>query len=224
MKENDLKVIILGVIACIIFLIIISLVGVAYINNSPGAYTYIVDIEGLQNYQPTLVTDIIIPIPGTSEERPGFTDDDFQYKTFGDWRSMLVMTPYGKMLAFESIGRNLTDIHAIFSKTYSEGIRIENFTLVSFSLLLPFTESDYTQWVDGKDPVRDYSTIIYIPDSISPLSAENANITFSLDLGASEGMQHSMVGKHYHVIVREVIPSGVRNWTPVVAQVGELPH
>jgi hypothetical protein len=219
MKKNDLKIIIFGIIACVVFLIIISLFGVAYINNSPGAFTYIVDIEGLQNYQPTLITDVIIPLPTTSEERPGFTDEDFQFKSFGEWRSMLVMTPYGKMLGFQSIGRNLTDIHAIFSKVYSEGIRIENYTLVSLSPDLPFAESDYTEWVDGKDPARDYSTIIYIPDSIRSLNPENANITFSLDLGASEGMQHSIVGKHYHVIVQEVIPSGVRNWTRVVAQV-----
>jgi hypothetical protein len=219
MERNELKTIFLGIVACVVFLVAVSLIGVAYINNTPGFYTYVIRIEGLQNYQPTLITDIIIPIPDTGEEGPGFTDEDFQYQTFGDWRSMLVMTPYGKMLAFESIGRNLTDINAIFTKAYDGGIRIEDINRSSFQPVLPVKASGYTQWIDGKDSGLDYSTIVYIPDSIHPLRAGNANISFSLDLTASEGMQHSISGKRYHMVVREEIPAGVRNWTQVVAQV-----
>jgi hypothetical protein len=221
MKDISLKIMVLGIIGIIIFFIVIILAGAAYFNNNPGGYQYIVDVKGLNNYQPTLITDVIVPLPVRNGQQV-FPDEDLQYKTFGNWTSMLVMTPYGKMLAFESIGRNLTDLHAEFFKLYPDGTKIENITRESFSPVLPLTASDYSQWIYGKASARDYSTIIYIPDSIRPLYAVSGDLTFNLELDANEGMQHSIVGKTYLVTVREVIPLGVRNWTRVVAQIGEL--
>lgn len=130
------------------------------------------------------------------------------------------MTPYGKMLAFESVGRNLTGIQAEFFKPYPPEMRIGNITGESLSPALPFAPSDYTQWMYGKDHA--YSTVIFIPYSIRPLDPEQGDITFDLQLDAFEGMQHSIVGKSYRVLVKEVIPPGVYNWTRVVAQVGQL--
>lgn len=221
MKDMSINVLILAIIGIIIFFIIVIFAGVAYFNDNPGGYGYSINVEGLSNFQPSLITDIIVPLP-VRDGQQVFSDEEIQYKSFGDWRSVLVMTPYGKMLAFESIGRNLTDIHAEFFRSYPEGTRIENITRESFLPVLPLVTSDYTQWVYGKDLARDYSTIIYIPDSIRPLHPEYGDITFNLDLDAFEGMQHSLVGKSYRVSIREVIPANVRNWTQVVAQVVEL--
>lgn len=219
MKSTDAKVLAVGIIGIIVIIFLIWIFGIAYINNSPGLYKYTVNIEGLNNYQPSLITDIIVPLP-VRDDQQVFTDDELQYQSFGNWKTVLVMTKYGKMLAFESIGRNLTDIHAEFYQKYPEGTKIKNITRESFSPVLPLSPSKYTQVIDVNDPVHDYSTIIYIPDTIRPLHPENDFLTFNLELIAFEGMQHSQVGTSYHVTIREKIPANVYNMTPVVAQVG----
>ena len=160
MKDMSLKVIILGIIGIIIFFIIVIFAGVAYFNDNPGGYGYTINVEGLSNYQPSLITDIIVPLP-VRDGHEVFSNEELQYKSFGDWKSVLVMTPYGKMLAFESIGRNLTDLHAEFFKVYPEGTKIENITSESFSPVLPFTASNYTQWVYGKDSSRLFNDHLY---------------------------------------------------------------
>lgn len=221
MKSTDGKVLIVGIIGIIVIISLIWFFGIGYINNSPGLYKYTVDIEGLDNYQPSLITDIIVPLPVRGDQ-PVFYDDELQYQTFGNWKTILVMTKFGKMLAFESTGRNLTDIHAEFYQKYPEGTRIENITRESLSPVLPLSPSKYTQMIDGNDPSNDYSTIIYIPDTIRPLHPETDFLTFNLELIASEGMQHSQVGATYHIAIREKIPPNVNNMTPVVAQVSKM--
>lgn len=151
--------------------------------------------------------------------RPAFTDDELQYKTFGNWKSVIVVTKFGKMLAFQSVGRNLTDIHAVFYKKYPDGTVIRNITSESLSPVLPLVHSEYTQPISGPDSSDDFSTIVYIPDTIRPLHGQGDDLTFSLELFADEGMQHSVIGKVYQVRVSERIPPGVYNSTPVVAQV-----
>jgi hypothetical protein len=129
------------------------------------------------------------------------------------------MTQYGKMLAFESVGRNLTDIHAEFYQKYPEGTRIENITRESFSPVLPLYPSPYSGNTDGNDPEHNYTTIIYIPETIRPLHPKTDSLVFNLELTASEGMQHSHVGRTYQVTILEKIPPTVNNMTPVTAQV-----
>lgn len=218
MKINDRTVLIFGIIAFIVIISLVWLFGIGYINNSPGVYKYTVDIEGLENYEPSLITDIIVPLPVRGDQ-PVFYDDDLQYRTFGNWKTVLVMTRYGKMLAFESVGRNLTDIHAEFYQKYPEGTRIENITSESFSPALPQSPSEYSMTNDGNDPTHDYSTIIYIPDTIRPLHPKTDSLTFNLELVASEGMQHSQEGRTYQVAILEKIPPGVYNMTQVAAHV-----
>jgi len=218
MNARDVKILGAGiVIVCLIFLTI-WIWGISYINNSPGLYKYTVDIGGLNNYQPGLITDVIVPLP-VRDDQQVFADDKLQYQTFGNWKTVLVVTKYGKMLAFESVGRNLTDIHAEFYRKYPEGTRIENITRESFSPVLPLVSSPYSRNVEGNIPTRDYSTIVYVPDTIQPLHPETDFLTFNLELIATEGMQHSQVGSTYHVTIRERIPAGVYNMTPVVARV-----
>jgi hypothetical protein len=209
-------IIALAVIA--LALVGITVFGVGYINNSPGLYKYSVDVEGLENYQPGLITDIIVPIPERNGQ-PIFFDEELQYQTFGDWKSIIVVTKVGKMLAFQSIGRNLTDIHAVFYKKYPDGVVIRNITAESLSPALPLVPSPYTERIVGSDPKKDFSTIVYIPDTIRPLHGPHDFITFNLKLLADEGMQHSLGGKVYQVRVYERIPAGIFNSTSVVAQV-----
>lgn len=206
-----------------IALFILAFIGITvffmgYINNSPGLYKYSVDVEGLANYQPSLITDIIVPIPERNGQ-PVFSDDELQYKTFGDWKSMIVVTRVGKMLAFQSVGRNLTDIHAVFYKKYPDGTEIRNITAESIAPALPLVPSPYTQRIPGTDPARDFSTIIYIPDTIRSLHGSNDALIVNIELFVDEGMQHSVSGKIYQVRVFERLPAGTYNSTPVVAQV-----
>jgi hypothetical protein len=220
MEDMSMRTLLLGIIGIVVFGLIIAMFAASvYLNNNPGAYGYTIHVEGLSGYEPGLITDIIVPLPMRDGQQV-FNDEDLQYKSFGQWKSVLVMTPYGKMLAFESVGRNLTDIQAEFFRGYPPEMRIENITSESLSPVLPFAPSDYTQWVYGKDHA--FSTIVFIPDSIRPLTPGRGDITFELQLDAFEGMLHSIRGKSYQVLVKEVIPPGVRNWTSVVAQVGDL--
>jgi hypothetical protein len=218
MKDINMKTIFFGIIGIFVFFGIVWIGAIAYINNSPGLYKYSVDIEGLNNYQPGLITDVIVPLP-VRDNQQVFADDDLQYQTFGSWKTVLVMTRFGKMLAFESVGRNLTDIHAVFDQKYPYGTKIENITRESLSPVLPYVASPYSQPDKGDNPSRDYSTIVFIPDTIRPLHPATDALTFNLELYAFEGMQHSMDGASYQVTVSERIPAGVVNMTPVVARV-----
>jgi hypothetical protein len=77
MKISDGKVLIIGIIAFIGIISLVWIFGIGYINNSPGVYKYTVDIIGLENYQPCLITDIIVPLPVRGDQ-PVFYDDDLQ--------------------------------------------------------------------------------------------------------------------------------------------------
>ena len=197
-----------------------TLFSIAFINNSPGLYKYSVDIEGLDNYQSGLITDIIVPIPHR-EGQPVFSDDELQYQVFGDWKSVIVVTPVGKMLAFQYVGGNLTNIHAVFYKKYPDGITVKNITTESFAPALPLVHSPYTQRISGSDPTSEFSTIIYIPDTIQPKQSKENLISINLNLLIDEGMQHSLSGKVYDVTVYEQIPAGIYNSIPVVVQILE---
>ena len=220
MKPISTKGIFFGILGIIIVFILAWIGGIAYINNSPGLYKYTVDIQGLENYEPSMITDIIVPMP-QRDGKPVFNDDDVQYQTFGNWKSIIVVTRVGKMLAFQSVGRNLTSIHAEFYKKYPEGTVIQNITSESLSPVLPRVDSGYTQWLGEPDFDHDYSTLIYIPRTIRPLHSQGDSLVISLELIASEGLQHSISGKTYQVVVSERIPPGTYNSTPITVQVSE---
>lgn len=214
-----------NILICITFILvlfgIVWMGAIAYINNNPGYYHYTVDVRGMEQFRLGLVTDIIVPIP-VRDGQQVFSDDELQYQSFGNWKSMLVITPFGKMIAFQSIGRNLTDLHAEFSHKYPDGDRIKNITADSLSPVLPYTFSPYTQWVYGSGAVQNYSTIIYIPNSMQPWDKAKDNLRVKIELIANGGMQHSVTDTTYRVTIQEKIPSTVRNMTPVVAQIGTL--
>jgi hypothetical protein len=218
MNDITMKTIFPGIIGIFVFFGILWIGAIAYINNSPGLYKYSVDIEGLDNYQPGLITDIIVPVPVRDGE-PVFSDDELQDQTFGNWKTVLVVTHYGKMLAFESVGRNLTDIHAVFYRKYPEGTTIKNIASESLSPVLPASASPYSQPIVVHNPLGNYSTLVSIPDTIRPLHAGNDSLVFTIELIAMEGMQHSHVGSTYQVAIHEKIPPGVYNMTEVLARV-----
>jgi hypothetical protein len=215
------KNIIISVTIILVFFLVIWIGAIPYFNNNPGFYTYTVNIRGLEQFQPGLVTDIIVPLP-VRDGRQVFTDEELQYKTFGNWKTVLVITPYGKMLAFQSIGRNLTDLHAEFSQKYPEGDRIKNITADSLSPVLSYTPSPYTQWVYGSGAVRNYSTIIYVPESLQPLDKTKDTMDVGIELIAMGGMQHSVTDTTYRVTIHEKIPPKARNMTTITAQIGTL--
>ncbi|OPX65333.1 MULTISPECIES: hypothetical protein [unclassified Methanoregula] len=193
---------------------------IMYFNNSPGLYRYTVDIRGLEDFTSGSVTDILVPLPQRNGQ-PVFSDDELQYKRFGNWTSLIVVTKDGKMLSFRTTGRNLTPIHAEFSKKYRDGTVIRNITQESLTPVLPLVHSEYSMLKAVPDPARDYSSIVYIPDTIRPLHSAGGTISVSLDLIAIEGMQHSVNGKVYTVQVSERFPPAVYNAIPVLVHISE---
>jgi hypothetical protein len=220
MRTKNGRNIILAIAAILVAFIIVGFFAVAYINNSPGLYRYTVDIRGLENYESGYITDIIVPLP-VRDGQSVFTDDELQYKTFGNWKSLIIVTKFGKMLAFQNVGGNLTRIHATFSKKYPGGTVIRNITQESLSPVLPLVHSDYSLLDPGSDSRRDYSSIVYIPDTIKPLHGGSDYLNVSLELFADEGMQHSISGNVYKVQISERIPPGVYNSTKVVVHVSD---
>ncbi len=220
MRPINGRNIITAITAILIAFSIVWFFSLAFINNSPGVYRYTVDIQGLENYEPGYITDIFVPLP-VRDGQMVFADDELQYKTFGNWKSLIVVTKFGKMLAFQTVGGNLTGIHAVFSKKYPGGTVIRNITQESLSPILPLVHSDYSLLDPGPDTGRDYSSIIYIPDTIKPFHGGSDYLTVSLELFADEGMQHSLSGNVYKVQISERIPPGVYNHTQVVVHVSD---
>ncbi|MDO9323855.1 MAG: hypothetical protein Q7T80_02750 [Methanoregula sp.] len=211
----------MSIVLILVLFLIIWIWAISYINNSPGVYRYTIEVRGLEQFQPVQDTEIIVPLP-VRDGQQVFTDEELQSLSFGSWKPGPVLTSQGKMLSFKSTGKNLTNIHAEFSKKYPDGERIMNITTDSFSPVMPYTASPYTQWVYGSGAVSNYSTILYLPDSLQPRNKELNKVDVRIELIATGGMQHSAADTTYRVTIQENIPLEARNITPVIAQIGTL--
>ncbi len=215
---------ILGTVISILFFLVFLFIfgGPAYFENQPASYDYRISVLGLSNYNGSLVTDIIVPIPMRNGTQI-FTDQEMQYQSFGDWTSMLVMTKQGKMLAFQTRNENLTDINARFRKDLNYSIDVKD--IMQDALLYPATSDvtlNYTIWIYGDKNVQNYATYIYIDQNIQPIVSDNNSITFNLGFTVRNGVVHGRARNTYRVDVFEAIPENVNGPIPVKAQLATV--
>lgn len=194
MTINKAKLVIgvTAIIAIVFYLLFLSADGTGFFESD--VYYYNIEIKGLDNYTSFGVTDIIVPIPMEDSEQV-FPDEELQYKSFGDWKSVLVVTRQGKMLAFQTTKTNLTNINARFEKYVNYSIDAEN--PLKNALLYP---------VSNETSVN-YTTYVYIDPKMKSKLGNNS-ITFEITFyGEGEAAQSKRI---YRVDVNENIPEGMK--------------
>jgi len=181
-------------------------------------YYYDIEITGLDHYQNIGITDIIVPLPVKDGEQI-FTDEELQYRSFGDWTSLLVMTKEGKMLAFQSTNATLTDIRASFRKEVDVDMLSQIKNPVKYGALLHPISDVVPHRPNERDDYRvympSYVTYIYIDEDIEPMYGGDNPITFHVCfvgsgrrvLGVWEGM--------YSESIHEEIPEDLGGPIPV---------
>lgn len=207
--------------AAVLVLILAVFAGNALIHDMPGTVTYTVSVNGLDRYNGGLATDIIVPIPMINGEQ-AFSDDELQYRQFGQWKSMLVVTTQGKMIAFQSLDRNLTNIHAQwFRESRKKKMNIDS----SKDLLFPrinLTQENYTRAVSPDVSRGGYVSKVYIEKEIRALDENNGTISFNISFFVSEGTTLGFLGKTYNARVSEEIPAGFRQSVPVIVYIEKI--
>lgn len=193
-KKNYLAIVLAIVILSTTF--IFYIIGGEYLENKLNIYDYTISVKGLDNYTSFGATDIIVPIPMKNNEQV-FSDDELQYKSFGDWKSVLVVTKEGKMLAFQTTNTNLTNINASFKKFVNYCINIEN--PLKEALLYPASNETSVN----------YTTYVYIDPKIQT-QLSNSSITFEITLYGGGEAAHSKRIDKYRVDVHENIPEGIK--------------
>ncbi|AGB03014.1 hypothetical protein Metfor_2000 [Methanoregula formicica SMSP] len=207
--------------AAVLVLILAAFAGNALIHDMPGTVTYTVSVNGLDRYNGGLATDIIVPLPMINGEQ-AFSDDELQYRQFGQWKSMLVVTPQGKMIAFQSLDRNLTNIHAQwFRESRKNTMKIDS----SKDLLSPrinLTQVNYTRTVSPDVTGGGYVSKVYIEKEMRAFDEKNGTISFNISFFVSEGTTLGFLGKTYNAQVSEEIPAGFRQSVPVAVYIEKI--
>ena len=195
MAINKIKFII-GITATVmVFYLFLN--GFGYFESEPVVYIYDVEIKGLNNYTSFGVTDIIVPMPMKNGEQI-FSDEELQYQSFGDWKSLMVVTKEGKMLALQTTKNNLSDINAKFEKYVNYSIDVKNPN--KNALLYP---------VSNESTVN-YTTYVYIDPKIQPSISNNSSINLEITLYGKGEMVNGRRTGQYRVTVHENVPEGVR--------------
>ena len=179
--------------AAVLVLLLAVFAGNALIHDMPGTVTYTVSVNGLDRYNGGLATDIIVPIPMINGEQ-AFSDNELQYRQFGQWKSMLVVTSQGKMIAFQSLDRNLTNIHAQwFRESQKNKMKIDS----SKDFLFPrinLTQENYTRTVSPEVSRGGYVSKVYIEKEMRALDENNGTISFNISFFVSEGTTLGFLG------------------------------
>jgi len=207
--------------AAVVVLIMAVFVGTVLIHDMPGTVTYTISVNGLDRYNGGLATDIIVPIPMINGEQ-AFSDDELQYRQFGQWKSMLVVTSQGKMIAFQSLERNLTNIHAQWFRESREKKMNINSSMDLLSPRINQTPENYTRTVSPEVSGRGYVSKVYIEKGMRALDENNSTISFDLSFFVSEGSNWGFLGKTYNARVSEQIPAGFRQSVPVTVHIEKI--
>lgn len=184
-------------IAIVFYLLFIAVDGTVFFESDAAVYYYNIEVKGLHNYTSFGVTDIIVPIPMKNSEQV-FSDEELQYKSFGDWKSVLVVAKEGKMLAFQTTKTNLTNINASFKKYVNYSIDAEN--PLKNALLYPVSN----------ETAVNYTTYVYIDPKIESKLSNNNSITLEITLYIEGEAARSERVYQYRVDVRENIPEGIK--------------
>lgn len=207
--------------AAVLVLIVATFAGNALIHDMPGTVTYTVSVNGLDRYNGGLATDIVVPIPMINGKQ-AFSDNELQYRQFGQWKSMLVVTSQGKMIAFQSLNRNLTNIHAQwFRESRTNKIKIDS----SKDFLSPRinqTLENYTRTVSPDVNRGEYVSKVYIEKEMQALDENNGTIFINISFFVSEGTTLGFPGKTYNAYISEEIPAGFHQSVPVTVYIEKI--
>lgn len=203
-----------AIVGAIVLLVVVIFAGSALIHDMPATFTYTVSINGLDRYNGGLASDILVPMPMINGEQV-FSDDELQYRQFGQWKSMLVVTPLGKMIAFQTLDQNLTNIRAQwFRQTKGEKHTID----ISSPLLFPkINQTLNNSGLDSGNGWSDfgYTSNVYVENAIQPLDKNNDTISFDLTFSVSEGSYLGFFGNAYRARVSEEVAPGKTRIIPV---------
>ena len=218
MAENNRLTYIVGIAGILLFIVL----SVAFLHfwNQPNSVTsidaYTISVKGLADHRGLIGDVIIVPLP-VRNGKEVFSDKDLQYQKFGNWTSVLVMTKDGKMLGFQTNTGDLSDLQARFYKSSSEA----DFNTLDDTTLLPVINDSaalYTSRVSNSGNVKNYTTKVYIPDTIRPVSPEAKGITFDMEFLSTEGISPGKTGRNYHTDIHEAIPVNISGPVSVNAQ------
>lgn len=232
--------VVLGIAGCIVFFAIYLalLSSPSYFGNHRASYEYSITVQGLRNYnynlgldhyekdgwfdftkQSSNITTIMIPIPMRGGNQI-FEDEELQNKSFGDWISTPVVTAEGKMLAFQTRNKNLTDIEARFKKEI--GYSIDIVDLMYDALLYPSSDKaiagSYPVRIHSDGMVQNYTTYIYIDLNIQPIKTDNNSITFILGFTVKNNTVFRKA-RNYQIDVIDAVPASLKGPIPVKAQI-----
>lgn len=220
MAENN-KLTFLVVIVGIVLCVVLGGAFLCFWNNLPSSVTridaYTISVTGLEGYQGTIGDEIIVPLP-VHNGIEVFSDNDLQDKKFGNWTSVLVVTNDGKMLGFQTNSGYLSDIHARF---YKSSDKADTYT-DDDKTLMPIIQNSgplYTSRISDLGYVKNYTTRMYISDTIRPANPAANGILFDVTFLHTDGISSGKTGKNYHAEIHDEIPVNVSGPVPVNAQV-----
>lgn len=195
--------------------------GLAWADVNPATYTYQITVTGLENYTGGSVTDILVPLP-LREGEMVFSEEDLEGQRVGAWKTLLAETPKGRMLAFQTMERDLSDFSVTFGSPAEKYFLIDDITRESFSPVVAEAPAGYTRWAFGTGDVQNVTTLIRLDEGIRPKTADAGPIVIRLRITAGGGRLHGITGEKYQVEVYEAIPPGVTGFIPVRAQVARF--
>lgn len=180
-KENRLKTLLLiAIIVFIAFLFIpYSPFFITYlVENTEGNNNYIIKISGLEGLVASGETTIMIPIPTYIDGEPVFSEDCIKrinnnpdvYRMNSNWNLSVEDTPYGKMLAFKSSKKELSDLDMIFA----EFDRKSEPRLLMPAFIVP-EDINFNEF-SAKEHIE-YKSCIYINGTLDP---DDKSIQFDL--------------------------------------------
>lgn len=199
-----LKVIFISIL--LLFVLIVAMNIYIHPGHSQGHYSYTVLIQGLSSYKGGLVNDIIVPIPMIEGEQV-FSDVRFQNRSFGNWTPLLVMTENGKMLAFQTIGENLTDIEAVFHTGLPQSITKEE---LSEAFRSPLMIDDAGEEESGGNR----TTYVILPEYLRPISGNATPISIQLNFSAHQYFSYSPK-VDYRALASRKVPPGTTGIVPL---------
>ncbi|MCD1293801.1 hypothetical protein CUJ83_02165 [Methanocella sp. CWC-04] len=210
--------IIAGTIASIIFLISFWGIMILSIDSTGSARIYYeIKISGLDNYTSADGAEILIPLP-MKDGIPAVNEEDLKRIETGNWTVSIKDTSTGKMLAFYTNDKDLSDIHAILEETGDA--RIDRVSVRKDIILFPYLNGTETaisteKYLPGKDIIStDYVTAVYICDELVPYENASGNITIILHFKNNGGRYYSHTGNEYEISVDRIV---TKNMTGMIA-------
>lgn len=186
--------VIIGLLVIIAGIFVPVLYFEAFIHNQgQGIIDYTVSVTGLKGISGNIPDDVIIPLPMQNDE-PLFPVKKLEGQTFGEWRTSIVELPGSdeKMLAFQHIGINLTDIDAEFYDYLPNGLIVDKENKVYLSPVTGGQESlimaDRFAGSSNEPFDYDYRSQIYLPDEFKEeLNQSPDEIRFNILLRVNTG-------------------------------------